>query len=107
MEGQAIEQCGSQSLVTARLGPLGKGNGGGHDQTDMLMQGGQTTEEEVRFCFGKRHKPDFIEDDEVEPEQAAFKSGQPVCCLCFQQLVGEAGCREEVHASALLTGRHR
>ena len=69
MEGQAIEECGSQSLVTAKkLGPLGEGDSGGHDHTDMLMQGGQTTEEEVRSRFGKRHKPDFIEDDEVEPE---------------------------------------
>jgi len=67
MEGQAIEQCGSQSLVTAKkLGPLGEGDGRGNDQTDMLVQGGETT----RATCGVIGLFDILENESIFPRLA-------------------------------------
>ena len=56
-------------MVTAdELGPVGEGNSRGDDEADVFMECGKTTEEQIRSRLGKGDKPDFIEDDEVEPE---------------------------------------
>jgi len=89
MEREAIEEGGSQSLITAdKLSPLRGGDGRGDDQTDMVVQGGQTAKEQIRSYFGKGDKPDFIEDEKIEPEQACFEPGEPNGCLRLQQLIG-------------------
>jgi len=89
VEREAIEEGGSQSLITAdEFGPLRKRDCGGDNQTDMLMERGQTTKEQIRSRLGERDKPDFIQDNEIEPKQVGFHAGEPVCSLRFEELVG-------------------
>jgi len=89
VEGQTIEERGRQSLIASKeLRPLGERDRGRDDEADVFVQCRQATKEEIRSCFGEGNESHLIEEEEIEPQQTPLEAGEPMRCLCFEEVIG-------------------
>lgn len=101
--GQPIEERGGQLLVAREDGrPFGKCEVGRHDCRPSLVAVGDQIEEQLAADAVEGHKPELVDDQDVDPEESLLQPGELAGIARFDQLPDEIRRSGKEHASLLL-----